>query len=165
MKNLSFELLSNFSLGIFVVFTENDYSTPLFDDDTVIITSSFTLSCYIGSMENFSHYEFSFLQRDLDTYTLSRNGTSHSLHLHFTQFDNLDNGYYTCRGYPGVDQTIAVSLISFRSGKFFINIYTNILSITLHKLSGQKYSSAQFTLIYNLLRFIGTRLFQASCPN
>ena len=126
MDFINYSFLFVFVLGIFIVFTNAEDSTILVEEDTVVISSSFTFSCFVGSMENFSHFYFSHLHNDLDTYTL-RNETSRSIHLQFSQFGTNDNGYYTCGGYPGTDQNITVRLISFRSGKFYINIVTGIL--------------------------------------
>ena len=111
-------------LGIFLEFTDDHHSTQLFADETVVIYTPFTLSCFIGSIETFTHFDFFFIPQSSDNYAIVRNETSHSLHLKFSQFDIDNNGFYTCGGYLAIGQNITVKLISFRFGKIFNLVLT-----------------------------------------
>ncbi|KAI6658842.1 hypothetical protein LOD99_15167 [Oopsacas minuta] len=159
--------------GLFLLYESQNVTATFFNDDYLIVTSSkFTLSCLIGSVENFT--EFFFESYPLKNFTFSRNHSLFSIHILFTEFSTSDTAKYSCRNQYGIVPDLSLTLFHQKSVPLFyphgfdvedigslyislrwsdLNLQSNHRFLAGFVVSYHKFNSSHISYVHNIKGF------------
>ena len=131
LNNIAFYIIRNLFifiyLGISIEFSVGNFTATYSHDETVIISSyPFSITCLVGSIEDFVIYNFFIHTKGSTNYAISRNIYSHSLVINFDEFSGVYNGQYSCGAIDGMHPNITITLNYDGSGLFHIK-YLNLM--------------------------------------
>ena len=92
-------------------------TTTYSDDNTVIISSyPFSITCFVGSLEDFALYYYYFDVKESINFPISKNISSHSIEIFFDVFSDAFNGKYSCGAGNSIHPNITLMLYYIGSG-------------------------------------------------
>lgn len=107
------------------------FVTTYTNDDLVIITSfPFSITCFVGSIEDFAVYDFFFSIKGSINYRISKSFSSRSIEILFDDFSGSYNGHYSCGAGDELLPDITLTLYYNGSGLFNLKHATILFGTT-----------------------------------
>ena len=118
-------------IGISMDFSVGNFTTSYSHDATITVSSyPFSITCLVGSIEDFPMYDYFFIIKESINYTISKNITSRSIKLYFNDFSSAYNGQYSCGAIDDIYPNITLTLYYNGSGLFHLN-YDDLIFVSV----------------------------------